>query len=772
LAETCCTGFVSATQGSDLFCSLWGRIAAFRLDKSRSMTIQKADDSIAGAAMAPALFIAPEPEAQKPGRGSQRVLKSGDAFIVSDALGDIYGHDDGFFVEDMRMLSRWRLTFGGRSPSFLAGDTSADNASFTAHLTNRPLPPLGGTETPEGVIHIERLRVLADAVLHEALTLTNYGTDDAEVPLSILFASDFKDMFEIRGVPRVRRGVMAPPCVEGGGVLLSYMGLDEVKRGVRILFSPEPDALTVDRADYSLKIAAQACVSIYLMAEANVYAGGESPKLPLSPAAGRAALRAALVDAHRVMRARAHATARVYTSNPLFNAWLDRSFADLGLLTTELDTGPYPYAGIPWFSTPFGRDAVITSLQMLWLQPFLARGVLRFLAAYQARGTSAFREAAPGKILHEMRKSEMAATNEVPFARYYGGVDTTPLFIVLAGAYVEHTGDYELIDELWPALRRAAHWVVRMCDRHPLGLLAYQRTSKRGLANQGWKDSYDSVFHADGRFPVGPIALVEVQAYASAAFNVMAAFAQQRGGQADAERYALRAKALRDQVEALFWMPEASFYGIAVDGNCELCRVLASNVGHLLAFGLPEQSRGEAAAHALSSTLFHSGWGVRTLAAGQPRFNPMAYHNGSVWPHDNALAARGIARYGDKNAALKLLHTLFEAAVSFDMRLPELFCGFPRRRGEPPTAYPVACLPQAWAAGAPFMMLQACLGISVDAERNEVRIERPVLPEGIDWLRLDGMQVGNNCVSLTFRQVAGTVAAAAESDKVKVVVVL
>ncbi|KWO03988.1 amylo-alpha-1,6-glucosidase [Burkholderia ubonensis] len=712
-------------------------------------------------------FIAPEADPQADARNNQYVLKAGDAFVVSDALGDVSGHDDGLFVDDMRVLSKWRLTFGGRAPSLLSGATSADNASFTAHLTNRPLPPLGGHETPEGVIHIERMRVLANNVLYEALTLTNYGASEAEVPLSVSFAADFKDMFEVRGTHRARRGAIAQPRIDAGAVRLRYDGLDRVERAVTLNFSPAPDALSVDRADYRLTIAAQACVSIYLSVEATVGAArGESP------GCGRAALRTALVAVHRAMRARRATMARVRTGNPLFNAWLDRSLADLGLLTTQLDTGPYPYAGIPWFSTPFGRDAVITSLQMLWLQPSLARGVLRFLAAHQARETSAFRDAEPGKIMHEFRKSEMAATGEVPFALYYGGVDTTPLFVVLAGAYVEHTGDDALIDELWPALERAIQWVSDKCDRNPYGLVDYQRTSERGLANQGWKDSHDSVFHADGRFPDGPIALVEVQAYACAAFDAMSACSQRRGHAADATRYALRARTLREQVEALFWMPDANFYGIALDGHGELCRVLASNAGHLLAFGLPDPARGAAVADALGSTLFQTGWGVRTLAAGQPRFNPMAYHNGSVWPHDNALAARGLARYGDKAAVLNLLRSLFEAAVSFEMRLPELFCGFPRRRGEPPTAYPVACLPQAWAAGAPFMMLQACLGVSVDAARHEVRVERPALPEGVDWLRIDDLRVGDDSVSLTFRRVDGQVVAAAEPGRVKVVAVL
>lgn len=754
-------------------------------------------------------FIAPEPASRNTARGSQHVLKAGAAFAVTDALGDITGEGDGFFVDDTRVLSQWRLTFGGRAPSLLSGATSADNASFTAHLTNRPLPPLGGHETREGAIHIERTRVLAGDELYEALTLTNYGETDAQVPLSVSFDADFKDMFEVRGTPRERHGTIDPPVVDARAVQLRYVGLDHVARDVRIEFSPPPDALSADRADYTLTIAAQACLSIYVTVTVRVAAvpgaggaagqageQGSAPGAPppaadrpdvsgtaapqaspdvaastepsdaapgdADPNVGRIALRRALAGVHHVLRERRHTMAHVYTSNPLFNAWLDRSLADLSLLTTDLETGPYPYAGIPWFSTPFGRDAVLTSLQVLWLQPSLARGVLRFLAAHQARETSAFRDAEPGKIMHEYRRGEMAATGEVPFGLYYGGVDTTPLFVVLAGAYAEQTGDMALIDELWPALERATAWVARACDRSKFGLLDYQRTSERGLANQGWKDSHDSVFHADGTFPPGPIALVEVQAYAREAFETMADFARRRGLERDAHDYAARAWRLRARVEELFWMPEAGFYGIALDGEGQLCRVLASNAGHLLAFGLPGPERGAEVARLLGTSLFQTGWGIRTLAAGQPRFNPMAYHNGSVWPHDNALAARGLARYGDKAAALNLLQALFEAAVNFDMRLPELFCGFPRRRGEPPTAYPVACLPQAWAAGAPFMMLQACLGISLDAARGEVRIEHPRLPEGVSWLQVDNLQVGSATASLRLTRVDGNVVAAAE----------
>jgi glycogen debranching enzyme len=716
------------------------------------------------------------PEASQATGIVRHVLKSGDTFIVNDALGDITGVDDGLFVNDTRVLSSLRITFGGRAPSLLSGNVSSDNTAFIAHLTNRPLPPLGGKSTPEGAIHVARVRVLADMTMTESIELTNYGTSDAVVPLSISFAADFRDMFEVRGTQREKRGDVMAAQIENAAVHLGYIGLDNKVRRVNIAFSPAPSRLLADRADYSVALPAQACVSLYLSVAVSEQAAGNAEHsvspAPNLPPAGDAAMRAAQACAHVTMRRRRHATASVRSSNPLFNAWLHRSLADLNLLVTDLPTGPYPYAGIPWFSTPFGRDALITSLQMLWLQPDMARGVLRFLAVHQAQRDDPFSDAEVGKIVHETRRSEMAATGEVPFAQYYGGVDTTPLFVTLAGVYATRTGDTALIDELWPALESAIAWIDKVCARNPFGLLDYHRRQQRGLVNQGWKDSHDSVFHANGQFPDGPIALVEVQAYASAAFTVMANFAAQRGATDAAAHYARRAEKIRACVEKEYWMPQQQFYGIALDGHGQLCRVLASNAGHLLAFGLPDAQRGHAVASLLESASFHTGWGVRTLAAGQARFNPMAYHNGSIWPHDNALCAFGLARYGRKDAAVRLLQALFEAAVNFDMRLPELFCGFSRHRGGPPTAYPVACLPQAWAAGSPFMMLQACLGVKIHAARREIRIEQPILPEGIDWLEISDLQVGDVRITLMFQHVNGRVVAAVDRSDVRVTVVL
>ena len=441
------------------------------------------------------------------------------------------------------------------------------------------------------------------------------------------------------------------------------------------------------------------------------------------------------------------------TSGRLFNQWIDKSRADLALLTTALPTGPYPYAGIPWFATQFGRDAIITALQTLWLNPRLAAGVLSFLASTQAQEDSSFRDAQPGKIMHETRRGEMAALREVPFGQYYGGVDTTPLFVMLAGAYEKRTGDCALVDRIWHALLAATAWIERRLESSPTGFLDYARGEQTGLVNQSWKDSHDSIFHADGRFPRGPVAVAEVQGYAYAALRAMAELTAARGDQAKADAWLRRAERLRVAIEEKFWVPAMSFYAIALDGDGEPCKVYGSDAGHLLYCGVPSAERARLVTEQLLSSRFSSGWGIRTLAEGEARYNPMSYHNGSIWPHDTAMCAAGIAHYGGRENVVQILSDIFEAANHFSMRLPELYCGFPRIPGQAPTPYPVACLPQAWSSGTVFMLLQASLGIRVDGQCNEIHVEHPLLPLGIEHLSLRALPIKDAQVDLDFHRI-------------------
>jgi glycogen debranching enzyme len=670
------------------------------------------------------------------------VIKQGDTFLVADAHGDIQGTADGLFHNDTRILSRFVFTLGGTPLSLLASDVSQDNVFFQFHGTNRPLPPLGDHSTPEGVIHIERKRFLWDGRLYERITLENYAEREARVPLSFAFAGDFRDMFEVRGAGRAARGDVLPAEIEGDGVVLRYRGLDGVVRSTAVAFSMRPTRLGMGSAEFLFSVRRRSRSFLYLEI------GEERAVVP-----SRARFRGGAARARLAMRAHLRRGATVRTANMLFDEWLKKSRADLALLTTVLPSGPFPYAGVPWFSTAFGRDAIITSLQTLWLDPSLSRGVLEFLAATQAREISHFQVSAPGKIMHETRKGEMTNLGELPFGQYYGGVDTTPLFVMLAQGYFERTGDSEFVAELWPALEAAIGWIEAACDANPDGLVGYMPDKAGGLINQAWKDSQDSIFHADGRFPEGPLAVDEVQGYAFGAFRAMAALAKSRSDEVTAKHWRKRAESIRSAVEARYWMDDVAFYALAIDGEGLPCRVRASNPGHLLYVGLPSTERADALATQLDSSSFASGWGIRTLAREELRYNPMSYHNGSVWPHDTALCAAGLARFGRRKQAMRLLNELFEASVHFGMRLPELFCGFERVSGQAPIAYPVACLPQAWSACAVFMILQACLGIRVLAERGEIHVDRPELPVGIERLEINRLAVGDRTVNLVFQRV-------------------
>ena len=673
-------------------------------------------------------------------------LKQGDCFAVADAYGDIRGAGDGFFRDDTRVLSEFRLTVGGRQMSLLGASLSQDNVLFTSNLTNLPIQSAAGRDIPQGAIHIERVRLIWQDRLFERITLSNYSREHSTITISLHFAADFRDMFEVRGSTRPKRGVAHMAKTDEASVLLGYDGLDGLPRLSAISFSQAPDRLSENRADFLIAVTKRSSKVLY------VEVGPTAEETP-----GSERFRAAAARARFGMRAKRRHGATVRSSGRVFNDWVERARADVALLTTELATGPYPYAGIPWFSTAFGRDGVISGLQMLWLNPGLARGVLAFLAEHQATETSPFSDSQPGKIMHETRKGEMAALRELPFGRYYGGVDTTPLYIHLASAYADRTGDMAFIDKLWPSLKAAAEWTEEAS--RATGFVTYQRAAESGLANQGWKDSFDSVFHADGRIPKGPIALVEVQGYVFAAFRGLAALARRRGEYAEAEHWENRAEEIRLAVERDFWIDDLGFYALAIDGEGEPCKVRTSNAGHLLYVGLPQPERGKMVADQLLSASFHSGWGMRTLADDAVFFNPMSYHNGSIWPHDTALCGVGLARYGERDSVVRLMSGTFESAVHFNMRLPELFCGFTRAPGEAPIAYPVACLPQAWSAGSSFMLMQACLGLEIDGWEGELHVTNPRLPIGIDTLTLRHLNVGEKAVDLTFQRVGERVVA-------------
>ena len=681
-----------------------------------------------------------------------RVLKHDETFAVFDRFGDVQPvglGEQGIYHEGTRFLSRLELRVGGRRPLLLSSTVKKENDLLTVDMATPDLKDkTGQLVLPRGTLHVFRTKFLWRSCCYERLRVSNFATTAVDVELAISFSADYADIFEVRGSKRERRGVRRDPVVESAGVLLEYEGLDRVVRRTRLAFDPAPDELNGGQALFHLRLPSHGMTTIYVKLTCEE---GERP----GPDCGALDYDRACATLGATVAAGQLSACRVRAPGSDLDEWIARSVSDLEMMITTTPQGPYPYAGVPWYSTPFGRDGIITALEVLWLAPDIARGVLSFLAATQASAVAPARDAEPGKILHEARGGEMAALGEVPFGRYYGTVDATPLYVMLAAAYYRRTGDVAFLKTIAPAVQSALDWIERYGDADGDGFVEYARQTPIGLYHQGWKDSHDSVFHEDGTLAEPPIALVEVQAYVFGAWQAAAEIAIALGGGtgdalAKAEGYRRKAEAMRARFDARFWDEALGTYVLALDAQKRPCRVASSNVGHALWAGIiGDQARARRVADRLMNDDSFSGWGVRTIPASQARYNPMAYHNGSVWPHDNALIATGFARYGFRDLVVKLLDGMKDASVAVDMRrLPELICGFPRRPGEGPTQYPVACAPQAWAAGAVFMLLSAALGLSIDGCANEIALSRPVLPASVPILRVTGLPIDGGSVDL------------------------
>jgi glycogen debranching enzyme len=682
-----------------------------------------------------------------------RVLLNGDTFAIFDRSGDIqpvgFGQQ-GIFHNETRHLSRLETRFCGVRPLLLSSTIREDNVLFAADLTNPDLRLASGAFLPRGTVHIYRSKFLTETVCYDQITLTNYGEDAIEVDVSLEFEADFADIFEVRGEKRTRRGARLPEDVGRSSVILTYDGLDHIRRITCVECSLTPCKPHTGGISVPIRLESQSEVSFTVNvicerggSDGHLRAGNYSESLQIMNQQ-RSSGPLAEVDIH--------------TSNEQFNNWISHSRADLAMMISHTPHGLYPYAGVPWFSTVFGRDGIITALELLWVAPSVARGVLSYLAATQATSHDARRDADPGKILHETRKGEMARLGEVPFGHYYGTVDATPLFVYLAAAYFARTADTEFLRDIWPNILAALEWIERYGDRDGDGFVEYARQTEQGLAQQGWKDSGDSVFHSDGKLAVGPIALCEVQGYVYAAKRGIADVAAILGHTELAERLRAQASELRRSFHSMFWSDELGMYALALDGEKKPCRVRSSNAGQCLFSGIATDAQYRSVSEALMSPAFFSGWGIRTLVTGERRYNPMAYHNGSVWPHDNALIALGALQRPEKELALRVMSGLLDlsAGVIF-ARLPELICGFGRRPGKGPTLYPVACSPQAWAAGAVFMVLQACLGIEVRALESRLYLHYSALPEKVEQVRIRNLRIGKADVDLSFERYQQTV---------------
>ena len=684
-----------------------------------------------------------------------RTLKHNDLFAVFDSQGNFAGGalgPDGLFYKDTRFLSAFSLRLGGAEPLQLGSVLLDDNGAMVVDLTNADLhTDKGRVWLQRESVHLSRVKFLKDSSSFERVRVRSYGPIGRTIAIDIEFDSDFADLFEVRGTKRLKRGTQSYRRVSDAEVEFRYVGLDNVVRRTLIQFDPPPSELG-DRAarwDIDLDTAHEQAIAIRTCCLI-----GDDKQ-------GQETIAEAFRSAHKARREMARQRVVLDSSNPQFDAVIARAWSDLDMLVTETEHGPYPYAGVPWYSTIFGRDGIITAMLLLWCAPYFARGVLKMLASLQATTIDPASDAEPGKILHERRGGEMAALGEVPFRRYYGSVDATPLFVMLAAQYYERTADIETIRGIWPNILAALEWIDTYGDVDKDGFVEYERMTDKGLSNQGWKDSSDSIFHHDGWLATGPIALCEVQAYVFAAKQGAAELAARIGDSDLSARLAAEADELQVKFEAAFWVEELGTYALALDGDKRPCKVLASNAGHCLFAGIASPERAARVAALLVGKRFNSGWGVRTVAVGEARYNPMAYHNGSIWPHDNALIALGLARYGHKNATLAIFDGIFASAIYDELRrLPELFCGFERRRRQGPTSYPVACSPQAWAAATPFALVAAAIGCQIDPQSSALQLDRPVLPNFLDDLIIRNITIGDSRVDLRLARVDGDVTTA------------
>jgi len=712
--------------------------------------------------------------------GSVQVIKHGDLFLMTDPFGDVHvdSRGLGLYDGDTRLLSCSQLRVNGARPVLLQG-TAGGNFRATIQLTNpsidrniqakvSPLDDLAGRK-----VGIARDRMLSLEGLEERIMVENYAEHPETIAIELELGIDGADIFEVRGRVRDRRGTLHPAAVLPARATFRYDGLDGRRRSTHLRFSGPADEIEPLEA---LRDGSESGAWLRLRwtwplapgqrrelrwvvwaTLTDVANAGDSPA-ELFPEAPR-------IDEGEpsgAYNAWTRSTAEVDTDHELFNLTVSRSIADLRLLINETpgESERYLAAGVPWFSTLFGRDSLISSLQMVPFRPQLGVETLTVLAARQATELDEWRDAGPGKILHELRVGEMAATKELPHSPYYGSVDATPLWLVLLGEVYDWTGDRELVDRLWPNALAALDWIDRYGDRDGDGFVEYERRTDHGLLNQGWKDSSDAIRDRHGREAHPPIALAEVQGYVFDAKRRMAGLARVRGEQALAERLEQDAEQLRERFEAAFWVEDQGYYAMALDRDKRPADAIASNAGHCLWSGIVAPARARKVATRLMSPSMFSGWGVRTYAADQPGYNPLGYHTGTVWPHDTSLIADGLKRYGFDEESNRLVGDILEAAQRFPaFRLPELFCGFAREDNPDPVPYPVACSPQAWAAGAPFLFLKTMLGLRAHADRNELELWHPHLPGWVNKVTLRNLQVGEGAVDLLFHSWRGTTSA-------------
>jgi len=679
-------------------------------------------------------------------------IKEGDYFMLTTMEGNIPFKNSrgfGFYYQDTRFLSCMEFFINEKNPVCLASTVEL-NYLERIECTNPDIES-DGVKISQETLNIRQLRVVSDG-LHNRVRIQNYNAFPVKLNLKFKFCSDFADIFEVRGLKRKSRGKLLHPQSEDKTLILAYLGKDELFRQTHLYFSQRPT---------SVEINSEGAIVVF---DLEVEGDGKAVlSFNVKPVIGDERVKGSIGDFKKILD-ELEASYDEYddncltidTSNSIFNRLLERSKKDIRALVTEMPEGRIIVGGIPWFAAPFGRDSAIVSIQSLSLNSGLTRDTIRFLAKFQGTKESAWHDEEPGKIFHELRRGELANLGEIPHIPYYGSIDSTPLFLILASEYLKWTNDINLIKELKNNIDGAVDWIKNYGDIDGDLFVEYERKSERGLENQGWKDSSCSVCHLDGSLAKPPIALVEVQAYVYYALMRASQIYNKFGNLEKSIGLKSWAMAIKDKFNADFWMPEEGFLAMALDGNKKQVKTIASNAGQVLWTGILDEDKAKKVVERLMQPDMFSGWGIRTISKLSKTYNPMSYHNGTVWPHDNALIIRGLKRYGFDSAVEKVATGLYDAANHHAyMRLPELFCGFTRKGESWPIDYPVACSPQAWSAGSVFMVLQSLLGISPDAPNNVLYVNKPSLPAWLNEVKMKGLRLGKGVLDISFRRENG-----------------
>lgn len=700
-------------------------------------------------------------------RERRLAIKEGDHFLFTNSEGNIPADNTsglGLYYKDTRFLSNFEFTINGRTPVLLSSTAERD---YLAHieLTNADIRDGERLAIPQETLNIRRLRVIYEG-LHERIRIKNYNQFPVELEVAFSFSADFADIFEVRGLRRQSRGKLLYPKLAGNELILSYLGEDEVFRQTRISLPFKPDSIetvlnqTVIRNRIVVKPGDRYVFNYHVLP----VIGTNSQK--------RIDFNTAVTNLRSSYSAWEGQITGIITDNELFNSVMSRGLSDIRALTADHPDGRIFHAGIPWYVAPFGRDSLITAMQVLSLTAGPAKQTLRFLAKFQGGEVNRWKDEEPGKILHELREGELALLKEIPHTPYYGSIDSTPLFLMLAADYYEWTNDRAFMTEIMPNIEACLTWIDEYGDQDKDLFLEYRRHSKRGLHNQGWKDSWNAVAHVDGELAEAPIALCEVQGYAYRAKMGIAKYYRDIGADERAGQLEKQARALKERFNEAFWMPDEAYFAMALDGDKKHVGTITSNAGQCLATGIIDEDKAGHVVNRLLQPDMFSGWGIRTVSKLSKAYNPMSYHNGSVWPHDNSMIIHGVKAYGFDEEATILASALFDAAIHHTYyRLPELFCGFTRRGANWPVSYPVSCSPQAWAAGSVFLMLQAILGVFPDAGSSTVHIKNPVLPRWLNQVELENLRVGDGRVSLRFDRdgAATSVSERSQAGDIKVV---